>query len=166
MQVEILGNTDSISKQHGVLIIETAIATARVAVYGPSVIRVCISKKQKTVDASLAVIQLPQGEVAYTETADNIEVLTSALKLIISKNPLRCSFFTADGKLLSGDDKRFGTTLDGDKVMNYRELHPDEKFIGLGEKTGNLNRRGMHYVNWNTDAAEHTIKDDPLWVVF
>jgi len=163
MQIEILGNTESISKQHGALIIETAMATVRVAVYSPTIIRVCISKKQKAVDASFAVIQLPQGELKYTETADNIEVLTSALKLIVSKNPLRFSFFTADGKPLSSDDKRFGITLDGDKVMNYRELHDDEKFIGLGEKTGNLNRRGMHYVNWNTDAAEHTIKDDPLY---
>lgn len=163
MQVEILGNTTNISEQHGALILETADAIARVAVYSPSVIRVCISKKQKQIDASFAVIQLPQGAFEYIETADTVEVLTATLKLIITKKPLRFSFFTADGKPLSSDDKRFGTALDGEKVMNYRELHADEKFMGLGEKTGNLNRRGMHYINWNTDAAEHTIKDDPLY---
>jgi alpha-glucosidase len=51
-------------------------------------------------------------------------------------------------------------------VINYRKLYPDEKFIGLGEKTGNLNRRGSSYVNWNTDAALHGVDADPLYKTF
>lgn len=163
MQVEIPGNTESAEMQNGTLIIKTAAAQARVKVYSDTIIRICINKADKTPDESFAVIQNPIDSFTYQKLEQTIEVTTSALKLVIDKNPLRFSFFTADGKKLSSDDKRFGTTLDGDKVMNYRELHADEKFIGLGEKTGNLNRRGTHYVNWNTDAAEHTIKDDPLY---
>jgi alpha-glucosidase len=51
-------------------------------------------------------------------------------------------------------------------VINYRKLYPDEKFIGLGEKTGDLNRRGSSYVNWNTDAALHGVDTDPLYKTF
>jgi alpha-glucosidase len=163
MQVELLGNTKSVEIQDGALAITTSNAQARVWVYSDTVIRVCITKTGKEPDQSFAVIEDPQDAFSYQELNDTIEVNTSALKLVIDKNPLRFSFFTADGKPLSGDDKRFGTTLEGDKVMNYRELHDDEMFMGLGEKTGNLNRRGMSYVNWNTDAAVHTTKDDPLY---
>jgi alpha-glucosidase len=163
MQVELLGNTESVEMQNGALAITTSNAQARVWVYSDTVIRVCITKAGKGPDQSLAVIEDPQDAFPYQELNDAIEVNTSALKLMIDKNPLRFSFFTADGEALSSDDKRFGTTLEGDKVMNYRELHADEMFMGLGEKTGNLNRRGMSYVNWNTDAAVHTTKDDPLY---
>jgi alpha-glucosidase len=93
-------------------------------------------------------------------------VNTSALKLVINKSPLRFNFYTADGQPLSEDDARFGTNWQAERVVNYRKLFPDEKFIGLGEKTGNLNRRGSHYVNWNTDAALHGVDADPLYKTF
>ncbi|MFD0751810.1 glycoside hydrolase family 31 protein [Mucilaginibacter calamicampi] len=162
MQVELLGNVESAEMRNGAFIINTAVAQAQVTVYSDTIIRVCITRKGKQPE-SLAVIERPLDNFTYQKLDDTIEVNTPGLKLVIEKNPLRFNFFTADGKHLSSDDKRFGTTLHSDKVMNYRQLHSDEKFIGLGEKTGNLNRRGMHYVNWNTDAAEHTIKDDPLY---
>jgi alpha-glucosidase len=163
MQVELLGNTESAEMQNGALLIKTANAQARIMPYSDTIIRVCITKGDKQPDESLAVIQNPQETFTYQKLDNTIEVSTSALKLVIDMDPLRFSLFTADGKSLSSDDKRFGTTLNSDKVMNYRKLHTDEKFIGLGEKTGNLDRRGMHYVNWNTDAAVHTTKDDPLY---
>jgi alpha-glucosidase len=36
----------------------------------------------------------------------------------------------------------------------------------LGEKTGNLDRRGSNYVNWNTDAVDYHAKSDPLYKTF
>lgn len=163
MQVELLGNIETAEIQNGALLIETAIAHAQIMVYSDTVIRVSITRRNKQADESLAVIQDPSEQLNYQDLGDNIEVNTSAMKLVINKNPLRFSFFTAYGKPLTAEDSRFGTTLDGDKVMNYRQLHHDEMFLGLGEKTGNLNKRGMSYVNWNTDAAVHTTKDDPLY---
>ncbi|MGY3215223.1 glycoside hydrolase family 31 protein [Mucilaginibacter sp. HD30] len=163
MHVELLGNTESAEMQNGVLVISTSVAKAQVMLYSDTVIRICITKADKQPDESLAVITSPQDNMTYQDFDNTIELYTSAIKVLINKNPLRFSFFTDDGKLLSGDDQRFGTTLEGDKVMNYRKLHADEMFLGLGEKTGNLNKRGMHYVNWNTDAAVHTTKDDPLY---
>jgi len=165
MQTEILGNTESFNKQNNVLVIKTKEAEARVWVYSPTVIRVSISKEHSA-DTSFAVIQKPLGDVDYTESTDYIELNTSALKLRISKSPLRFSFYTSDGKVLSEDDTRFGVNWQGSRVVNYRKLYPDEKFIGLGEKTGNLNRRGSSYTNWNTDASDHNPKSDPLYETF
>jgi alpha-glucosidase len=166
MQIEFLGNVEVITGANGTLLIKTPQAEARVMVYSPTIIRVCISKNFAEPDDSFAVIEKPLDNFNWQNLPDTIEVTTSALKLVIHKNPLRFNFYTADGNVLSEDDSRFGVNWQGEKVINYRKLYADEKFIGLGEKHGDLNRRGSSYVNWNTDAAEHTIKDDPLYKTF
>jgi alpha-glucosidase len=166
MQLEILGNAETVAGQNGSLLITTRQAEARVLVYSPTIIRVCISKNFRSTDDSFAVIEKPLDKFTWQNSGDTIEVTTSALKLVINLNPLRFNFFTADGKALSQDDPRFGTNWQAERVINYRKLYADEKFIGLGEKHGDLNRRGSNFVNWNTDASEHTIKDDPLYKTF
>lgn len=166
MQTEILGGIQHIHQHGGQLIIKTAQAVAHVWVYSPTIIRVKITKDSSDEDLSFAVIQRPLKELAFNESAKEIEISTSSLKLRINKSPLRFNFYTADDKVLSEDDPRFGTTWQGQQVINYRKLYADEKFIGLGEKTGHLNRRGSSYVNWNTDASEHDLKTDPLYKTF
>jgi len=166
MQFQILGNTQSVKKESNPLLIKTSEATARIWVYSDSIIRVNVSKAFDETDSSFAVVQYPAGRLKYSETTDEIIVNTSALKLRINKSPLRFNFYTADDKELSKDDDRFGINWQGDRVINYRKLYPDEKFIGLGEKTGNLNKRGGSFTNWNTDAALHDIKTDPLYKTF
>jgi alpha-glucosidase len=165
MDVQILGNAESVNKSDNVLIIKTKEAEARVWIYSPTIIRVSISKEHSA-DSSFAVVQEPSGDLQYKENGSDIELSTSALKLIINKSPLRFNFYTADGKALSQDDSRFGTNWQGTRVINYRKLYKDERFIGLGEKTGNLDRRGSSYVNWNTDAPNHGPTTDPLYETF
>jgi alpha-glucosidase len=165
MQFQILGNTESVEYTDA-LIIKTPEANARIWVYSDSIIRVNVSKAFDETDASFAVIQKPKTHFKYTETAEEIVVAIPALKLRISKSPLRFNFYTVDGKELSKDDERFGINWQGDRVINYRKLYADEKFIGLGEKTGNLNKRGSSFTNWNTDAALHDTKTDPLYKTF
>ena len=165
MDVQILGNAESVNKKDDVLIIKTKEAEARIWIYTPSIIRVSISKIQ-SIDTSFAVVKEPQGDIQYKDNDKTIEVTTSALKLVVNKSPLRFNFYTADGKALSQDDQSFGTNWQGSRVVNYRKLYKDERFIGLGEKTGNLDRRGSSYVNWNTDAPDHGPKTDPLYETF
>jgi alpha-glucosidase len=166
MQIELSGNSQHISQKENHLIIKTPQAEARVWVYSPTIIRVSISKRFNATDHSFAVIQQPEGNIRYDESPDEVSIYTGDLELRITKAPLRFNFYTPDGILLSGDDERFGTTWQGESVTNYRKLFPDERFIGLGEKTGNLDRRGSNYVNWNTDAVDYNSKSDPLYKTF
>jgi alpha-glucosidase len=166
MDFKTLGNTQSISQQNNELIITTAEAEAHITVYSPAIIRVNITRKPDNDDASFAVIQQPLSALSYQETDDEVVVTTSALTLRIAKSPLRFAFYNPEGELLSQDDERFGTSWQNSRVTNYRTLQPDEKFIGLGEKVGNLNRRASSYVNWNTDASGHTPETDPLYETF
>jgi alpha-glucosidase len=166
MNFEITGNVQGFKQQHGVLIIKTAEAEARVYIYSPTIIRVNISKNLNPGDTSFAVIRQPLADFDFDESSANIDITTPALKLSIQKSPLRFNFFTADGISLSEDDARFGTNWQGERVTCYRRLFEGERFIGLGEKTGNLDRRGAAYVNWNTDAPNHTPESDPLYKTF
>jgi alpha-glucosidase len=166
MEVEILGNIQSFKQRGGLLTIQTKEADARVYVYSPAIIRVNISKKHSDQDSSYAVIRNADEHLEFTESAEAIEINTTAIKLRIQKSPLRFNFFTADGEPLSQDDNRFGTNWQGERVVTYRKLYADEKFIGLGEKAGNLDRRGTSYVNWNTDAVDYNNKSDPLYKTF
>jgi len=166
MQIDILGNADSVTERDNSLLIKTAEAEAHVWVYSDTIIRICVTRNDKEPDESFAVIEKPLDNFTWQKLYDTIEVDTSALKLVIDLHPLRFNFFTADGKPLSGDDPRFGINWQAERVINYRKLYPDEKFLGLGEKAGDLDRRGCNYVNWNTDAAMHTITTDPLYKTF
>ncbi|MFN0202237.1 MAG: TIM-barrel domain-containing protein, partial [Bacteroidia bacterium] len=49
------------------------------------------------------------------------------------------------------------------EVYAYKKMYADEKFIGLGEKTGNLNRRGNSYQHWNSDVPAYAMNADPLY---
>jgi hypothetical protein len=51
----------------------------------------------------------------------------------------------------------------GEEVCTYKKLQEGERFIGLGEKTGNLDRRGEGYTNWNTDYFGYPANGDPLY---
>jgi len=166
MQIDILGNADSVTERDNSLLIKTAEAEAHVWVYSDTIIRICVTRNGKEPDESFAVIEKPLDNFTWQKLYDTIEVDTSTLKLVIDLHPLRFNFFTADGKPLSGDDPRFGINWQAERVINYRKLYPDEKFLGLGEKAGDLDRRGCNYVNWNTDAAMHTITTDPLYKTF
>jgi alpha-glucosidase len=159
--VEILGDVQTVAKQGDILVIKTKEAEARVWVYSPAVIRVNISKQFNLTDSSYAVIQAPTG-LNYTESNTALEIVTARVKLVINKSPLRFSFFTLDGKPLSSDDIAFGTNWQNSRVTNYRKLYAGERFIGLGEKKGNLDRRGRKITNWNADVGG----DDPQYKTY
>jgi alpha-glucosidase len=56
-----------------------------------------------------------------------------------------------------------GMGWDGNEVRCWKTIAPDEKFFGLGEKTGNLDKRGREYVMWNSDTPGYTNDTDPLY---
>src|SRR3546814_7413795 len=72
-------------------------------------------------------------------------------------------FQNAGGQTINQDETGFGTSWIGDQVTTYKKLQEGERFIGLGEKTGPLDRRGFGYTNWNTDNFGYTSGSDPLY---
>jgi alpha-glucosidase len=146
--------------------IETKEAKVILSIYRDDIIRIrAIDVNRVFEDLSYAVIRTPE-QVNYDliETAEGWEIVTSKLCLRIQANPFRLSLFDLDGTMVNADDESFGISKIGHELYNYKQLQADEKFIGLGEKTGHLNRRGKWYQHWNTDAFAYGEEDDPLYM--
>lgn len=139
-------------------------AAFEVMVYTPHIIRIRASLEQPFDDFSYSVEVAP-GDCDFEVIDYPSEILlsTGQIKLVIQKSPVRFAFFDAFGKLLNQDDPAFGIMWSGTEVTSYRSLLEGERFIGLGEKTGPLDRRGFGYTNWNTDHFAYGAEGDPLY---
>lgn len=163
---EPLGNTIKWDRTESGLFIEAENATATVQFFDAETVRIRIKKHDThNGEFSYAVSGTPVStELTYSETNNSIKVSSSGLTVEVSLNPVRFNFFAPDGTLLSEESPAFGTSWIGTEVTTYRTLQKDEKFVGLGEKTGNLNRAGSAYTHWNTDKFGYATDADPLYL--
>lgn len=162
-----LGNVKKLSRKSNQVTFETTNGIAVVTVYSPEIIRINISKSAIKEDHSYAVIGTPQAcQVKILETEGLTLIKTDALQLEAYMNPLRFTLKDSQGNILNQDEPAFGTTWVGEEVTTFKKMQEGEKFIGLGEKTGNLDRRGEGYVNWNSDTPGYTVSQDPIYASF
>ena len=136
-----------------------------IASYNSTTIRIRATKQKPIVDQSFAIDNLsPSGELKIqTNSANQLILVTDSLNLNIQKNPFRISISNKKGEEICSDDTGLGISWYGNQVSCYKKLHPDEKFIGLGEKTGGLNRRGQFYQHWNSDVPAYALDADPIY---
>ena len=162
---ESLGNLESFQSGPNGLTLITTLGKAEVTAYSQGIIRIRIVKEDFTEPFSYAVVMEPEKlDVEITETPEKLLLKTDLIQLDISRSPVRFAFSTREGQLLNVDDPAFGTSWLGTEVITCKTLQPGERFIGLGEKTGNLDRFGSAYTNWNTDNPRYGPQDDPLYV--
>jgi len=149
-----------------ILLFETEWAKLKVEIYRDDIIRIrALDKLKAFEDFSYAVVK-PAANTVFelSENSTGWEITTSKLRLKISKAPIRFQLYDLDGTLVNADDEAFGISRIGNEWYNYKSLQQDERFIGLGEKTGHLNRRGKWYEHWNTDAFAYGEEEDPLYM--
>lgn len=136
--------------------------------YSQTSIRIRAAKEgQYFRDFSYAVVQKPAEDAYFSEMkeqADRWILRTDSLQVEVLKNPLRIRFLNHKGELLNEDEPALGMSWIGEEVACYKRLQEGEKFVGLGEKTGDLDRRGAAYENWNTDDYGYEANADPLYV--
>jgi alpha-glucosidase len=136
-----------------------------VSIVQAGIIRVRVSRFEEWMENPY--LELTEGiepEFDLQDNKDEIIIKTTKVKVVIGKWPFRIKFYSAGGQLLSEDDPSFGISWIGTEVTNYKVLQEGERFIGLGEKTGPLDRRGKAYVNWNTDYFAYGVDADPLYM--
>jgi alpha-glucosidase len=149
--------------EHG-LNIKTTNSYARIYSYSPTVVRIRVTRQEPQDDFSYAVIRQPSLFFRdLKESQDSAIALTDSLQVVIYKNPLRFAFRTLRGDVLSEDYASLPVSWLGTEVTCYKKLFPDEKFLGLGEKTGNLDKRGNSFENWNSDVPAYAVNHDPLY---
>jgi alpha-glucosidase len=136
-----------------------------IVVYSPSIIRVRMSKQTFGEDFSYAVVASPASDVKVhaRETGAEILLSTDSLQVRIAKEPFSIAFYTPDGQMINEDEPGLGTSWIGTEVTTYKHMQDGERFVGLGEKTGNLDRRGSAYTHWNSDVYGYSASQDPLY---
>jgi len=158
-----VGNLKSFKQDGTSVVLKADNATVEITPYRDDIVRVRAYKSVPLKLFSFAVEQKASGRFTVTDEKSTLTLATPAVKVLIAKSPLRISFYSPDGKLLNADDSRFGISWIGSEVDCYKQLFKEEKFIGLGEKTGALNKRGMAYENWNSDVPAYALNQDPLY---
>ena len=145
------------------LSIQTSELSYDLLFYGPDVVRV----HQYGVDQNTnpySVIQTPSNTDFTVEENDlSVLVIGQAMDVVIGKAPVTFTFLAKDGRVINQDDAGLGTQTQGDQITVYKKMQEDERFLGLGEKTGPLDRKGSGYENWNTDHFAYGVEDDPLY---
>jgi alpha-glucosidase len=159
-----LGEVREISAiQNGIQAV-TSLGHFVVEAYSDHILRVCLS--QELVSELFSYAVLPSDSTPRVEVdqgGDHIIVRTPFVEVTIDKRTSTFRYADRQGNLLNEEDTGLGTSWIGDQVTSYRKLQPGERFIGLGEKTGPLDRKGNGYENWNTDAYAYNNTTDPLY---
>ncbi len=160
---ERLGNYQSHELSGEEVLIQTDFGKIKLSALQDDVVHVNIVRTDFRKKANYAIIQ--NGTISFEGVENQREALvikTQKMNVIIEKNPVRIIFQDIQGKVLNEDDP-LGVRWIGNQVTNYKKLRKNEKFIGLGEKTGPLNRRGQAYENWNNDDYAYEVDDDPIY---
>jgi len=148
----------------------TPAAEFAVEVWSPQVIRVIVTPRgSKRIVGYALVSDTPPGGAAFSVAATDamVSLKTSAVTADIELRPdLRVSFKDADGAVLNEDlpGKELGMTVEGRKLTAYKRLQDGERFIGMGEELGNLDRRGSVITLKNTDNYRYDDPKVPMYV--
>jgi alpha-glucosidase len=143
---------------------KTTNAYGKITVYSPSIVRVQLDKSPLGGDFSYAVVgKMMPVNARIKQTDGEISITTDSLKTVIQKKPFSITFYTINGKVINQDEPGLTTSWVNQSVTTYKKMQDDEHFVGLGEKTGNLDRKGNAYTNWNSDVYGYRTDADPLY---
>lgn len=158
---ERIGTVKKITAINGGYEFRLSNAVARVTAYNANTVRVRVSKQNFGEDFSYAVDQL-QANGSIRQIRPDYYA-TDSLNIYISQNAFAVVITNKANDTLLADEPALGISWFGNQVSCYKKLHADEKFIGLGEKTGPINRRGNFYRHWNSDVPGYALNQDPLY---
>lgn len=148
----------------------TAKAQFSLDVYSPHVIRLRVTPEgvQRHVGYALTSDEVPAFAQFNVNAADPVvSVKTSSITAEVELRPdLRVTFKDAGGTVINEDlpGKELGITTIGRKLTVYKRLQEGERFIGMGEALGNLDRRGSVITLRNTDNYRYDDPKVPMYV--
>lgn len=121
-------------------------------------VRITKNKAFNTVHYALTADSSTSFPVTTNSKERHIEISTPAITCVIEKEPyFRILFRNPKGEIIQEDmpGLGFGTSFLGEKVSLYKKLQEGERFLGLGEALGNLDKRGMAFTLNNTDTYKY-----------
>ena len=134
----------------------------RVSAVTDSILRVRIAHDGKFAeDASWAVpANVRRQSVNVQSVAGGFR--TGALMVHLDAATLRLTVTDLQGRRILADAPE-PLRFDGPRFTLRKALPLGEHIYGMGDKTGNFDRRGESFVNWNTDAWGFQRDTDPIY---
>jgi len=160
-QVTNIGKIVSYKKITGGITGKAESAIFEVRAYSDNVVRVRVSKEKSFHNFSYALVnnEVPDFKAAVSEKDNNtIRISTKYMNVeIVKKHSFRVVFKNVNGVVLNEDvsGSCFGTTFIGDKVSVYKTMQEGERFVGVGEALGPLDRAGTGITLNNTDTYKY-----------
>jgi alpha-glucosidase len=115
-------------------------------------------------DASWAVVAAVRAARATVEPlAGGLGFRTDALTVRLETEPFRLWIEDHDGRPVCVDAPDGGLELHGARFCLRKAIGAGERFFGLGDKAGPLDRRGKAFALWNSDAYGFQESTDPLY---
>ena len=141
-------------------------AEIEISFLDPGTVRVTLDRPgrdEAPLEAPLLELDPGPIEVEVVEEPDRILLRSTELEVAVDRSPCRITFLDLAGHVLSRDDPGLGIGWDGDEVRNWKSIDDGERFFGLGEKTGDVDKRGREWVMWNSDIPGYGNETDPLY---
>lgn len=146
--------------------IQAGSAALRINALRDDIIRVRISPTGTLPeDASWAVLAEARGKSIPVQPMQDDSVVgfrTGALDVRVERNPLRIVIRDLSGNVVSADAVGRPTKFQLGGFSVYKQMPSDEHYFGLGDKTGQFDRREQAYTLWNTDVGPQE-SVDPLY---
>ncbi len=167
-----IGDMPSPRREGNTLTFQNARSIVSVTAVAPDIVRVRFSPTRTFGrDHSYAIVNRELGDARATvRTGDRqSEIVTPALTVTIHQRPFRIETKDASGHELDADDPEKGIAFSRQTVRVWKRLRDDEQVYGLGEKTGQLNKRGRqlggsNFTMWNSDTYAYENGTDPIYV--
>ncbi len=124
------------------------------------------SNQQLDFESTDAVIEhnLSYTDYDFEEKDEKIIIKTEKLVIEIRTDKFLLSVFDKSGKLIHRDYSEYALGWKKQKVRAWKSFANNERFYGLGEKTGWLDKKGRRYEMWNHDTfVPHVDDTDPLY---
>ena len=159
-----LGHLTSFEKKEKGIQLITSFGNLNLTFFSEKIVRVWAYHEIQDEDFSYAVVgKAEKVDFSFTETSSELLIKTAAVKIKIQKSPVRVFMADQHDQSLNEDDAGLGIQWINDQVTCYKKIQEGERFLGLGEKNGPLDKRGRGYINWNTDAYAYGPEGDPLY---
>ena len=145
--------------------IQAGVVTLLITALRDDIIRVRMAPVALLEDASWAVLAGPRGksvDVKATEDDAAVGFRTAALEVRVERDPLRLVIRDLAGRVISADAAGRPTRFQLGGFTISKQMPGDEHYFGLGDKTGQFDRRNQAYTLWNTDVGPQE-SVDPLY---
>ncbi|MGH7549782.1 MAG: hypothetical protein ACREK3_03405, partial [Gemmatimonadota bacterium] len=152
--------------ERGVLLRCEPEAGLQISFLDPGTVRVTLDRPDREevpLEAPLVELDPQPIDIEIVEEPDRILLRSAELDVAVDRSPCGITFLDREGNVLSQDEPGLGIGWDGDEVRNWKTIEEGERFFGLGEKTGNVDKRGREWVMWTSDTYGYGNETDPLY---